>query len=211
MRKPCENSNASFDQDEEIQTLRARLEAVEAAHALCKRHRLELAARNRELTSVVSAGQRLHAAKTRRAVVEAIEQIVIGSVRCEQFAIFEAQGAALHLVSSHGVQASALRAAPIARGVFGAIAGRGRPWFAASDEGLQRLGDYTVLAAVPLTFGSCVVGLVALFELPPGEEEFARLDREILELVGHIGGLAWHCASLESVRPTVRPPKRGPS
>jgi len=135
----------------------------------------------------VSNRRRLDEAADRRDALDAIQEIIVSVVGCEEYAILEADpdGVGLELVASLGIDAARL-GGPSA-GVIADVVESGTAFFAPIRRTLSGAvtdsGD-SVAACVPLcASGGRVVGAIVLYDLPPHKPALDRLDRSLLELL----------------------------
>lgn len=162
-----------------------------------ERKYLEVEQQNSDLTHLWVASNQLHASLDRGQVLAAMKEIIINLLGSEELAVFElsADGSALELVDSFGVEDEKFRRIPLGLGSIGGAAKTGEP--VVNDppppEGLT--------ACVPLMLGTQAVGAVAVFRLLPQKLGGLRpLDKDLLELLRAQAGLALYCTRLVQKR-----------
>ena len=181
----------------ENQRLRAQLtelrEQLEAAVAEQQRLSAELVAAEQQAASFVKlhvTNRRLNEATDRADVLAAIQEIIVSVIGSECFAIFELEPDRTHLslaasfgVESAGMQRLALTSAECAP--LRAVLESGSPWFSAPAKGRGCLEDRSgPVAYVPLTVGSNVVGIIAVYSLLAPKADLDASDRPLLTLLG---------------------------
>jgi hypothetical protein len=161
----------------------------------------DLEQRNNDLANLYVATYRLHSTLDREEVLEAIQEIVINLIGCEEFGIYElADGAnELERVSSFGLDAESFLRVPLGEGWIGRSAATGRAYFAGSAPEDERLaGEQDLSACIPLRLDGKVAGLIAIFRLLPQKGgRFAPIDSELFDLLAAQAAPAVYCSKLE--------------
>ena len=124
----------------------------------------------------------LHDAFDEAGVILAIQEAVANLIGSEQIVLLDvdADAGCLRPVASSGVDASPYAALKIGKGAIGAAAA-GTLYVAPSDANPDPTG---LTAAIPLTLGDEVTGVLAIFRLLPQRAALDACDRELLELLG---------------------------
>jgi hypothetical protein len=161
-------------------------------HTLQERQARELAAVEKEnatLGHLQVASRLLHRTLDRRAVVTAIQEIVVNLVGSEQLALFERDGERLQVVSVFGVDERAWNGRPD-QGVIGECARSGELLVAAPAE---------PSVCVPLRVDDRVVGVLVLFRLLAHKCGLEDVDYALFDLLSQQAGVA--LASTREARP----------
>lgn len=139
------------------------------------------------LVELYISTRRLTQATDRCDALDAIQEIIISVVGCEEYAILQADadGVGLELVASLGIDATHLDGASAE--VIVRVMESGTPFFAPARHALTgELAETSdvVTACVPLcASGGRVVGAIVLYRLLPHKPALDRLDRSLLELL----------------------------
>lgn len=152
--------------ESELQTVKERMAALEAAHAHCAARIRDLHERNTDLVRLTVAGQRLACSVQREDVLTTIEEIVVDLIGSEELAIFELAEAdgdfeSLRLVHVHGIAASSPRLARAAGPIRYAM-GVGQTLVARSRRKGAEDVDGGLTAAIPLRLDGQVTGAIAI-------------------------------------------------
>jgi GAF domain-containing protein len=124
----------------------------------------------------------LHDALDEAGVILSIQEVVSNLIGSEQMVLLDvdADAVRLRVVASSGVDAAPYSGLPIGDGPIGAAAA-GRLYLAAPEPEPDTTG---LTAAIPLTVGDEVIGVLAIFRLLPQRTALDASDRELLELLG---------------------------
>jgi nitrate/nitrite-specific signal transduction histidine kinase len=162
----------------------------------------ELESQNANLANLYVASYRLHGTLERSEVLSTIQEIVTNLVGCEEIAVFEADanGAALQLVASTGIDPAVYREVRVGSGLIGRCAQTGETFVASDREPAARSEEEALLTAcVPLRLNDRVSGAIALFRLLPQKTGIEPLDRELFDLLATHAATALHCATLHAL------------
>ena len=144
-------------------------------------------AQGASLVKLYVSNRRLNEAADRGDALEAIKEVIISVLGCEEFAILAHDAAAsrLTLAASFGIDDSFLRASPLRSAVIRSVVDSGRAHYAArAVEPGRSIDRDEMTACVPLTAGNGrVVGAIALYGLLPHRGELDQNDRALLDLV----------------------------
>jgi hypothetical protein len=152
----------------------ARAEAVRCARALAAAEQ-----KNGELVRVCVALSHLNGALTRRAVADALGELVVNLLGSEEFAVFELQrGGRRTPLTSMGLDGPALDR-------LGARL--------AAEPGRENAG---LAARIPLRVGTETVGEVAVVALLPHRPGLDEMDVPVLDVLSTAGGAALDAARL---------------
>jgi hypothetical protein len=180
-----DTSNGTTQLREENARLRAELAALAKENEQLSEQLVAAEEQGAGLVKLYVANRRLNESSDRRDALEAIQEIVISVVGCEEYAIFEADtGGRLSLVASLGVD-DARTGGPDATAALARVLGSGEPYFSQPAVGLAAFdasGD-EVTACVPLRAGGRLVGVIVLFALLPHKPALEQIDRTLLELL----------------------------
>ncbi len=189
----------SFRQERERLELQL-LEIERENHGFSNRF-TELEQRNNDLANLYVATYRLHSTLDREEVLQAIQEIVINLIGCEEFGIYElgSEATVLERVSSFGLADDSFLRVPLGEGWIGRSAQSGRAYFAGSAPEDERRDDERHLSAcVPLLLDGKVAGLIAIFRLLPQKGgRFAPIDSELLDLLAAQAAPAVYCSTFE--------------
>jgi hypothetical protein len=196
----------------ELETVKERMAALEAAHAHCAARIRDLHERNTDLVRLTVAGQRLATSVQRDDVFATIEEIVVDLIGSEELAIYELAEMdgdfdSLRLVHVRGISEGSPRLARAAGPIRYAL-GVGQTLVARSRRKGAEDVDGGLTAAIPLKLDGHVTGAVAIFGLVEHKKVLAPVDHELFEVISRQAAMALCSAASRSLRPTVRPPAR---
>ncbi len=196
----------------ELETVKQRMAALEAAHADCAARIRDLHERNTDLVRLTVAAQRLASSVQRDEVLSTIEEIVVDLIGSEELAIFElpeidGDADSLRLVHVRGIAANSPRLARAAGPIRYAL-GVGQTLVARSRRRGADDVDGGLTAAIPLKLDGHVTGAIAIFGLVEHKDALAPVDHELFEVLSRQAAMALHSAASRALRPTVRPPPR---
>lgn len=203
LREEGARAAAPGDEPPQVARMQQRLEDMQREHRqLAERlHAVEQQAF--QLLNGSVALSRLHGLLRREEVLEALQDIVVSLVGCEQLAIFEtgaeagADGAPLRPSRASGVDAAALERA--AQGPVAQVLRSGRVWVREDERGAPP-SEHAPTACIPLRVGSLTVGALALFALLPHKERLDEVDRALFAQLATHGATALYCARLHEQR-----------
>jgi hypothetical protein len=149
---------------------------------------VEVEEQNTKLANLYVASYQLNGTLDRARVLDAIKEIIINLIGCEELAIWDIdrETEALQLAGSFGIDEEAWRALPLGSGLIGSVAASGESYI--SEE---KAGD--VLACIPLKLDDEVVGAIALFSLLQQKQGLEPLDYELFDLLGSHAASALFC------------------
>lgn len=123
----------------------------------------------------------LHDALDEAGVILSIQEVVANLIGSEQIVLLDVDAdGCLRPVAASGVDTAPYTGLKIGKGAIGAAAA-GRLYVAPSDANPDPTG---LTAAIPLTIGDEVTGVLAIFRLLPQRAALDAGDRELLELLG---------------------------
>jgi hypothetical protein len=182
---------------EEQQRLTLQLATLGAENQRLAIDYVKMARQSSDLASLYVASLQLHASRKRHEVFTAIQEIVVGLIGCEEFAVFEVEntGRRLARVWQCGIDEGRLHSVPIGAGVIGRAAATGKSFVAggAGDPSLSP-EEAGLSACVPLRLGRRVTGAIALFRLLPHKAGLEESDWGLLDLLECHGAAALRCA-----------------
>jgi K+-sensing histidine kinase KdpD len=160
----------------------------------------EIERQNSNLANLFVAAFRLHATLDRGEVLAVIQEIIINLVGSEEIAILEvADGDALVLGASFGIDTTRWQRVPLHAGRIGRTVAAGAPW---TREGPAAQGagdpDDGLTACIPLSFAGRVIGAIAVFRLLPHKTHLEEVDHEIFGLLATHAALALYSAGLHA-------------
>jgi hypothetical protein len=159
----------------------------------------EVEAQNTNVSNLYVATLRVHGSIGRADVLAAIHEIIINLVGCEELAVLEtnANGSALVLSSSFGIDAGPLEKIAIGDGIIGECALSRQTYILSESPESPRLPRETNLTAcVPLIVEGVVTGAIAIFRLLDHKPKLEPIDHELFALLGTHAAMALHYASL---------------
>jgi len=181
--------------------LRRQLAEIEAANQQHSRQYGEVELQNNNLANLYVASYQLHSTLDRAEVLAAIKEIVINLIGCEELGIYElgADGAALRLVGSFGIDPVAYATVPIGSGIIGKTAVSGEIYLPGKGIDHGRTPRETNLTVcVPLKLGEKVSGALAIFRLLPQKKGLETIDYELFNLLATHAGTALYLTRLHS-------------
>ncbi|MGH7437301.1 MAG: GAF domain-containing protein [Polyangiaceae bacterium] len=190
----------------QVDSLRKRVAALEAAHAECDARIRELSDQNTSLVQLTVASQLLTASLEREDVLSAIEEVVVNMVGSEEFAIFDLDidGQSLRVARARGIDPRGPRMR-LAGGAMRHAMSSGRTLVIKRREiGGETDGGLT--AAIPLRIESQATGVIAVFRLLEQKAGLDPTDLELFEVLSRQAAMALYTTAYRSLRPTVRPP-----
>ncbi len=186
--------------------LRDRLAEIESEHRrLCEVY-VAVEEQNSDLVALYAALKRLHGTLERRAVLDAIQEIVINMVGCEEFAVYELAPSASELRLARGFGLGAARHVrpdriPVRSGTLGRVAETGTAWVAGRSAPSD---DPDLTAAVPFKVSGRVTGVLAIYRLLGHKPLLRELDRQIFELLETHAASALCLAELHAAKVQAR-------
>lgn len=165
---------------------------------------LEVERQHSCLANLFTAAIQLHDSLDRGQVLQAIQEIVIGLVGCEELVILavDPTGVELRPIAWFGVDGAAFRPVALGLGLIGRAAVSGQVSLRGCPEndpsGLVE--EAAVTACVPLRVEGRVTGVLVLFRLLAHKARLEEADRELLELLADQAGAALYCAELNGKR-----------
>jgi hypothetical protein len=169
--------------------LEARLGEIERENQRICDEYVAVQERATELAELFVTLERIHGGRTRAETLAAVQEIVINVVGSEELAILERRGDALVLAQSFGVDPEPLRAVSLGEGAIGRAAATGE-LYVAGRQGPPAPGEEDLTAAIPLTVGGEVAGVVAIYRLLGHKPGLSGSDEAIFRLLGEHAGVA---------------------
>jgi hypothetical protein len=162
--------------------LQARLDDILSENRRLSEEHITAEERLSALAARFAAVASLHDPIDEAGVILSIQEVVANLVGSEQIVLLDldADAGQLRPVASSGVDAAPYAGLKTGRGPIGAAA-TGRLYIAPSDANPDSTG---LTAAIPLTLGDEVIGVLAIFRLLPQRAALDAGDRELLELLG---------------------------
>jgi hypothetical protein len=159
----------------------------------------EVEAQNTNVSNLYVATLRVHGSIGRGDVLAAIHEIIINLIGCEELAVLEtsANGAALILASSFGVDPVPLQRIEIGDGIIGECAAS-RHTFIASEAtpSPKAPPEANLTACIPLIVEGVVTGAIAIFRLLDHKPKLEPIDHELFALLGTHAAMALHYTTL---------------
>jgi len=196
-------SRAVAELDAELHThremesvLRERMTAVENESRQFAERYVEVELQNSNLANLYVASYQLHGTLNRGRVIEAIKEIVINLVGCEELLIWERTGNMLHIAGSHGVDEEQWNYLRVGEGLIGTCVESGKRFIASEyllDPNSQERG---LTACIPLTLDDKVIGAIGVFRLLPQKDGLEPIDFELFDLLATHAASALYCTRL---------------
>jgi hypothetical protein len=202
LRREAERARAELaevaERERRLQTALGRVE--EENQHFASRY-LEVEQENSNLANLYVASYRLHGTVDRHEVLDVIQEIVTNLIGCEEMAVFEmdADGAAVSLVRSNGIDPKVRRKVAVGEGIIGRVVATGEAFLAAdgAPPSIAAL-ESDLTACIPLKLGERVSGAIALFRLLPQKPGLGALDRELFDLLATHAATALYSSGLEA-------------
>ncbi len=190
------------NEQQEHAALRRRLEEIEGENRTFSERYVHVEQQNTDLANLYVATYRLHATLDRHEVLDAIQEIIINLLGCEELAVFELdpEAAELRLAASFGVDTDTYRQLAVGEGLIGDVAKSGEAYYAetSDDAGSMPLDEH-LTACIPLKVEDRVTGAISIFRLLPQKEDgLGALDHELLDLLSAQAGAALYCSALHT-------------
>lgn len=196
-----EKSTAAGVPPEELLSLRARLEQLEAEReALVQRYKqveqenqdfanryLEIEEENNNLANLYVASFQLHSTLDFKEVVQIVMEIVINLIGAEKFALMllDEKRGDLYAVSGEGIDREQIPHIKPGEGTIGTVAQSGQPWVAEGRAPEQvTMTDPQVV--IPMRIKDQLIGAIVIYALLEQKQSFSPLDHELFNLLaGH--------------------------
>lgn len=176
--------------------LRERLAELEQDHRHASEASARIEAQMTEQCSQLVMLERLHGTVDHAEVLQALQEIVVNLVGCEELALFTAAegGRELRPELSLGVDAAMLGPVQAGSGPIGRAVTERRSWTVADGPVPPDCAGLT--ACVPLQAGGQVVGVLVLWRLLGHKPALTDGDRRLLDRIGIHAGTALHLTRL---------------
>lgn len=200
LRKRVEELEAGVTQQlGEMSALRERLTAQVNANLKSTEQQLAIEQQNTNLANLYVASYRLNGALDRAEIVDAIREIVINLVGCEEFALLEPDhGGAWKVCSSMGLPEDFLaRMATPESPLAGHLESRRLHVTDPAVLSVDELDLSRPTACVVMSVGDEAVGAVAMYRLLPQKSGIEPLDREIFDLLAANAAMALYRVKLQ--------------
>lgn len=188
---------------QEQSDLRRQLAEIEAANQQYSHQYFEVEQQNNNLANLYVASYQLHSTLDRGEVLAAIKEIIINLIGSEELAIYEmdADGAALRLIGSFGIDPIAYATVPLGSGIIGKTAMTGEIFLPGKGLDLSRTPrEANLTACVPLKLEGKVSGALAVFRLLPQKSALEAVDYELFNLLASQAATALYVTRLHSER-----------
>ena len=185
----------------ELERLRRRLTGVEEQSRRHSEQYVHVEQQNTDLANLYVAGYRLHGTLDREEVLQAIQEIIINLIGCEELGVFELNpdGSRLELAASYGLDAESYASLPVGSGLIGRAAASGETFLAGQDDSGRSPEEEHLTACIPLRVGDRATGAVAIFRLLPQKVDgLGTVDHELLDLLASQAGVALYSTALHA-------------
>jgi hypothetical protein len=181
--------------ERELSLLSQEMLGVVEGHRRLAREILLLEQQRSDLASLYVASAQLHCDLEREQVLATIQEVVVGMIGCQEMAVFEVSRKHLTPVSWFGIDERRYLKIPLGVGRIGRTAATGEPFLrnGRAPEGVTAEED-TLSACVPLKARAGVIGVIALFRLPPPKRVLEARDHELLGILSRQAASALSCA-----------------
>jgi len=175
--------------------LEERIAAVEAESRRFSERYIEVEQQNTNLANLYVASYQLNGTLDRERVLQAMQEIIINLIGCEELAIWELDDelGALTLAGSFGIDAGPWACVPLGAGVIGTVAATGERYIGGENDDAAG-SDLT--ACIPLRLDDRVVGAVAIFRLLQQKQGLEPLDFELFDLLASHAATALYCTRI---------------
>jgi hypothetical protein len=155
---------------------------------------VEVEDQNTKLANLYVASYQLNGTLDRQRVIDAIKEIVINLIGCEELAIWELDDhlGALVLAGSFGLDVGKWASVPLGTGVVGRVAASGERFVADIDNDEPR----EMVACIPLKLDDRVVGAIGIFSLLAQKQGLEPVDYELFDLLASHAASSLFCTSL---------------
>jgi hypothetical protein len=191
----------------QLDELRERLSAVEAAHARCDGQIRELHDQNTTLVQLTVASQLLASSIEREDVLATIEEVVVNMIGSEELAIYDldADASSLKIARLRGIDQESPRLAR-SFSTLRHVLKTGKTLISRARR--VSIGDVDggLTAVIPLKVDSTVTGVVAIFRLLEQKKGLDPVDHDLFEVLSRQAAMALYSTAFRSLRSTVRPP-----
>ena len=156
----------------------------------------EVETHNANLANLYVASHQLHGTLDRRAILEALQEIVVNLIGSEQFAICEIANGELTVVASVGIDAESItwstphvREAAETQAIF---------------VGSQKRAPNEPLVCLPLQVDGRLVGILVIVGLLAHKAQLEPLDHELFDLIATHASTALYCCALQAMHEAAR-------
>lgn len=200
LRKRVEELESGVNQQmSEMGALRERLSAQVDANLKSTEQQLAVEQQNTNLANLYVASYRLNAALDRSEIVDAIREIVINLVGCEEFALLEPDGGGRWQVcDSMGLSEDFLTRMTSPDGALADHLKSRR--LHVTDPAVLSVDELDVSkpsACIAMSVGDEAVGAVAIYRLLPQKSGIEPLDRELFDLLAANAAMALYRIKLQ--------------
>jgi hypothetical protein len=180
-----------FEENQRLNNLVAELEV--SSREFAERY-VEVELQNTNLANLYVASYQLNGTLDRTRILQAIQEIIINLVGCEELAIWETDEelGALTLTSSFGIDSGAWACIPIGAGLIGSVASSGIRYIAKDDP--NPIPEIT--ACIPLKLDDRVVGVIGIFRLLQQKQGLEPIDFELFDLLASHAATSLFCTRL---------------
>jgi len=176
--------------------LEERIAAVEEESRRFSERYVEVEQQNTNLANLYVASYQLNGTLDRERVLQAVKEIIINLIGCEELAIWEVDEeiGALMLAGSFGIESGRWACVPLKSGVVGTVAATGQRWVV--GEGDEDIAEQDLTACIPLRLDDRVIGVIAIFRLLQQKQGLEALDYELFDLLASHAATALHLTRL---------------
>jgi len=166
-------------------------ELAEQSRRFSERY-IEVEEQNTKLANLYVASYQLNGTLDRTRVVEAIQEIVINLIGCEELGIWELDPnrGALILAGSFGIDPHAWNNIPLGSGVVGTAATTGERFVSDGADSTDPV------ACIPLKLDERVVGAIGIFSLLQQKRGLEPIDFELFDLLASHAASALFCTRM---------------
>ncbi len=176
--------------------LEERIATVEAESRRFSERYVEVEQQNTNLANLYVASYQLNGTLDRDRVLQAMQEIIINLIGCEELAVWELDEelGALTMATSFGIEAGRWACVPLNAGLIGTVAATGERYIAGEGEGVTDEAGLT--ACIPLRLDDRVVGVIAIFRLLQQKQGLEPLDYELFDLLASHAATALYCTRI---------------
>ena len=179
--------------------LKERVASVEEEGQRFAAKVVEIEQQNTNLANLYVASYQLNGTLDRDRVIEAIKEIIINLIGCEELGIWEADEDCGHLAlaGSFGIDVDDWSTVRTGAGVIGSVAATGERFVAGETSLVPMTREAGLTACIPLKLDDRVIGVIAMFQLLQQKHGLEPVDFELFDLLASHAASALYCTTLK--------------
>jgi regulator of replication initiation timing len=182
----------ALSQRESIEAmLKQQVAAIEEESRRYSERYLEVEQQNTNLANLYVASYQLNGTLDRERVLQAVKEIIINLIGCEELAIWELNEelGALVLAGSFGIDHGRWASVGLGSGLVGKAAQSGERFIAEP-------GSTELTACIPLKLDERVIGVIGIFTLLQQKQGLEPVDFELFDLLASHAATSLYCTRL---------------